>query len=80
MEELYMIWFIIWIIGCFINCFILNKIYPEEKNNEYINYIKFDFNINLFLDLLKSVFIFSSFLGTIIYIIIKLWNKHNENI
>lgn len=75
-----MIWFIIWIMGCFVNCYLLNKYDKDNNDNEIINYLRFDYRINIIFDVLKCLFIFSSFIGTIFYIIMKLRDKHNENI
>ena len=73
-----MILFYIWVFGCFINCYIINK--DDEQLIEPHNYRIFDFRVNIILDILKSIFIFSSFIGTLFYIIMKLRDKHNENI
>jgi hypothetical protein len=56
--------FFIWIIGCFINCIILYK-----TSEDYLKYV--DDDLDCFNDLLRSLFIFSSFIGLIIYICFK---------
>jgi hypothetical protein len=64
--------FCIWIFGCFINCIILNK-----TDKEQINYLSFDYRINIIEDLIKVIFIFSSFIGLIIYFWLKKYNADN---
>lgn len=68
-----MIVFILWILGCFINYFIIYKKF-YVNNDKNINYLDFDYLVNLIEDIFKSVFIFSSFIGTIFYIILN-YNK-----
>lgn len=69
-----MIIFIIWILGCFINYFIIYKKF-YVNNDKNINYLDFDYLVNLIEDIFKSLFIFSSFIGTICYLILKTYIK-----
>lgn len=69
-----MIVFIIWILGCFINYFIIYKKFYVE-NDKNINYLNFDYRINFIEDVFKSLFIFSSFIGIICYLILKIYKK-----
>ena len=73
-----MILFYIWVLGCFINIYLLYK--DNYEIHEAQTYLNFDFRVNIILDIIKCCFIFSSFIGTIFYIIMKLRDKHNENI
>lgn len=65
--------FWIWIIGCFINCIILNKIDKEP----IINYVSYDYRVNVIEDVIKAIFIFSSFIGLIVYFWLKKYNADN---
>ena len=66
--------FWIWIIGCIINCYLLFKI---ENNIEQLNYVSYDYRVNLIEDLIKAIFIFSSFIGLIVYFWLKKYNADN---
>lgn len=67
-----MVLFIIWILGCFINCYL---VYNYYDNKEPVNYLDFDFRVNIIEDVIKTIFIFSSFIGLIAYFIFKHLNK-----